>query len=124
MWLGLAALFVRQMGHAVFEPPCHERERSLLGFTTRSKTLIVAGYLAIPVACLIAGGSLRLGALTAAAGSIAWHWFVFTLLVVFGRVGYLGWTHGVRASMVWLVKLVTDPLTDLVAYSPRRLVRA
>jgi glutamate-1-semialdehyde 2,1-aminomutase len=124
MWLGLAALFARQIGHAVFEPPCHERERSLLGFTTRSKTLIVAGYLAIPLAHLIAGGSLGLGALTASAGDIAWHWFVFTLLVVFGRVGYLGWTHGVRASMVWFVKLVTDPLTDLVAYSPRRLVRA
>jgi glutamate-1-semialdehyde 2,1-aminomutase len=123
MWLGLAALFVRQLGHAVFEPPCHDRERHLLGFTTRTKTLIVAGYLLIPVAHLIATGALELDALRATAHGIAWHWFVFTLLVVFGRVGYLMWRHGSRASTVWLVKLVTDPLTDLVAYSPRRLLR-
>src|SRR6516164_4545175 len=36
MTLGLAALFVRQFGHAVIEPPCHDKEMKLLGFTTRS----------------------------------------------------------------------------------------
>ena len=53
MWLGLAALFVRQFGHAVLEPACHDKEMSLLGFNTRNKTLIVAGYLLIPVAHVV-----------------------------------------------------------------------
>ena len=47
--LGLAALFVRQFGHAVLEPDAHEKEMSLLGFNTRNKTLIVVGYLLIPI---------------------------------------------------------------------------
>ena len=38
MWAGLAALFLRQMGHAILEPPCHDKEALLLGFNTRNKT--------------------------------------------------------------------------------------
>ena len=41
-----------------------------------------------------------------------------------GRVAYLVWAHGPRLALVWFVKLVTDPLTDLIAYSPRFLRRA
>jgi glutamate-1-semialdehyde 2,1-aminomutase len=67
MWAGLAALFLRQFGHAILEPPCHDKE------------------------------------------------------VVLGRVAYLVWAHGPRLALVWLVKLVTDPLTDVIAYSPRFL---
>ena len=49
MCLGLAALFVRQFGHAILEPPCHDKEKLLLGYNTRNKTLIVLGYFLIPV---------------------------------------------------------------------------
>ena len=49
MWAGLAALFLRQIGHAVLEPPCHDKEAILLGYNTPSKTLILATYLLIPV---------------------------------------------------------------------------
>ena len=34
MWAGLAALFLRQIGHAVLEPPCHDKEATLLGYNT------------------------------------------------------------------------------------------
>jgi len=51
-------------------------------------------------------------------------WFLWTLVVVGGRVAYLVWTHGARLAMVWFVKLITDPITDVVAYSPRYLRRA
>jgi glutamate-1-semialdehyde 2,1-aminomutase len=37
MWAGLAALFLRQIGHAILEPPCHDKEALLLGFNTRNK---------------------------------------------------------------------------------------
>src|SRR5262245_17070070 len=45
MWAGLAALFLRQVGHAVLEPPCHDKEATLLGYNTRNKTLILGVYL-------------------------------------------------------------------------------
>lgn len=123
MWLGLPALLLRQLGHAVFEPPCHDKEASLLGFSTRAKTLIVGAYLSIPVAHLVAraAGAAPTWADTGAA--IGVQWLVFTLLVVFGRVAYLMWKHGAWNSTVWFVKLVTDPFSDVVAYAPHRLRR-
>jgi glutamate-1-semialdehyde 2,1-aminomutase len=123
MCLGLAALFVRQFGHAVLEPPCHDKEEMLLGFTTRSKTIVVLGYLLIPLLQLGQSGTLDLAMLRAAIPSVAWQWFLLTLAVVAGHVLYLIRTHGFRNSMIWWVKLVTDPLTDIGAYyaSPARL---
>lgn len=121
MGLGLAALFVRQFGHAVLEPPCHDKEALLLGFNTRNKTLIVAGYLLIPVAHLASASSWTLSGLASLLTPIARQWFALTVLVVLGRVAYLFWRHSLRTAMIWFVKLMTDPLTDIGAYSPRYL---
>ena len=118
MWAGLGALFLRQIGHAILEPPCHEKEALLLGFDTRKKTVILGMYLAIPAFHLVRG--LPPAEMVSVA---AWQCFVWTLAVVGGRVAYLMWIHGFRTSMLWFVKLVTDPLTDVVAYSPRQLWR-
>ena len=48
------------------------------------------------------------------------------MVVVLGRVAYLVWKHNWRTAMLWLVKLITDPLTDIGAYcaSPRRVYKA
>jgi glutamate-1-semialdehyde 2,1-aminomutase len=124
MSLGLAALFVRQFGHAILEPPCPDKEALLLGFNTRNKTLIVLGYILIPVIHMTQAGLWTIDTFTSLIGTVALHWFLWTLLVVFGRVAYLFWKHDFRISMIWFVKLVTDPLTDIVAYFPRRPQRA
>jgi glutamate-1-semialdehyde 2,1-aminomutase len=123
MWAGLAALFLRQIGHAVLEPPCRDKEALLLGFNTPSKTAVLGAYLLIPVVHLLARPwtGEGFGVMTAA---VAREWFLWTLLVVGGRVVYLVWIHGVRLALVWFVKLVTDPVTDIIAYSPRYLRRA
>ncbi len=123
MWASLAALFLRQIGHAVLEPPCHDKEALLLGFNTPSKTAILATYLVIPVAHLVARAwtGETFGSMM---GAVAREWFIWTGIVVGGRVVYLFWTHGLRLALVWFVKLVTDPVTDLIAYSPRYLGRA
>jgi glutamate-1-semialdehyde 2,1-aminomutase len=121
MWCGLAALFVRQIGHAVLEPPCHDKEALLLGFTTRQKTLIVAGYLVLPVLHMVRAGFWTVEELTPMTIAVAQQWFLWTLMVVGGRVAYLMWEHNFQTSMIWFVKLVTDPFTDIVAYSPRYL---
>jgi glutamate-1-semialdehyde 2,1-aminomutase len=124
MGLGLAALFVRQIGHAILEPPCHDKEAVLLGFNTRSKTCIVAGYLLIPLIHLVSAGSVTFTALAPAAPAVARQWLLLTLAVVVGHVAYLVWTHNFRSSMIWFVKLATDPFTDIVAYysSPYRML--
>ncbi|MPY87471.1 MAG: aminotransferase class III-fold pyridoxal phosphate-dependent enzyme [Luteitalea sp.] len=120
MCLGLASLFVRQFGHAILEPPCHDEEALLLGYTTRDKTLIVLGYGLIPVIGMVQADAWTFAAFAATLPTIALHWFRWTLFVVFLRVAYLIWKHNFRISMIWFVKLVTDPLTDVVTYFPRR----
>jgi glutamate-1-semialdehyde 2,1-aminomutase len=124
MCLGLASLFVRQFGHAILEPPCHDKEALLLGYNTRNKTLIVLGYALIPAIHTALAGAWSVDGFASIVPAIALHWFVWTLFVVFGRVAYLVWKHDFRISMIWFIKLITDPLTDIVAYFPRRPQRA
>ena len=121
MWAGLAALFLRQIGHAILEPPCHDKEATLLGYNTRNKTMILGTYLLIPLVNLVWSGAYTLEALQPLAVSVAYQWFLWTALVVAGRVAYLVWAHGPRLALVWFVKLATDPLTDVIAYTPRFL---
>lgn len=121
MWAGLAALFVRQIGHAVLEPPCHDKEAALLGYNTRNKTLILGAYLLIPALRLAFASAWTAEGLRPAVALAARDLFLWTLAVVAGRVVYLIRAQNVRLAMVWFVKLVTDPLTDLIAYCPRYL---
>jgi glutamate-1-semialdehyde 2,1-aminomutase len=124
MCLGLAALFVRQFGHAILEPPCHDKEKLLLGYNTRNKTLIVLGYFLIPVLHLLKHGAWTVDFLASMIAPVALQWFLWTMAVVFGRVAYLMWKHDFRISMIWFVKLITDPVTDIFAYFPRWPQRA
>jgi glutamate-1-semialdehyde 2,1-aminomutase len=124
MCLGLAALFVRQFGHAILEPPCHDKEALLLGYNTRNKTIVVLGYILIPIIHIAQADLWNLDILSSIIPAIAQQWFFWTLLVVLGRVAYLVWKYDFRISMIWFIKLVTDPLTDIVAYFPRWPQRA
>jgi len=123
MWASLAALFLRQVGHAILEPPCHDKEELLLGYNTRNKSIILGTYLFIPVVHLMRAPAWTGEALSSVLATVAEQWFFWTLLVVAGRVAYLVWAHGLRLALVWFVKLVTDPITDIAAYSPHYLRR-
>ena len=116
MCIGLAALFVRQFGHAILEPPSHDKEQALLGFNTRDKSFLVAGYLLLPALHLVKAGSISSGMLVSIIPAVAHEWFFLTAAVVLGHITYLVWTFDFRTSMIWLVKLITDPFTDLAAY--------
>lgn len=124
MCLGLSSLLVRQFGHAILEPACHEEEALLLGYTTNNKTVIVVGYLILPVLVLAQAGDWSWAGVLANLSTIAAYWFAWTVFVVALRVVYLTWKHDFRISMIWFVKLVTDPLTDIVTYFPRWPQRA
>ncbi len=120
MALGLSSLFVRQLGHAVIEPPCHDEEMKLLGFTTRSKTIVVLGYLSIPLLRWLFGhgpGGFF--------DTVAHDWFAYTVAVIVGHILLVAWQFDLRSAFVWFVKLATDPLTDIFAYasSPSRILR-
>jgi glutamate-1-semialdehyde 2,1-aminomutase len=121
MWAGLGALFLRQSGHAIVEPPCHDKEATLLGYNTRNKTMILGAYLVIPLVNLVWSGAWTMETLRPLAATVAYQWFLWTGAVVAGRVIYLVWAHGPRLALVWFVKLATDPLTDVIAYTPRFL---
>ncbi len=123
MWLGLAALFVRQSGHALIEPPCHDKEQLLLGFDTKSKTKVVAVYLIIAVVNIGMTPTLDSAAFRHIFEAIASEWLVFTTIVVLGHVVRLKKKFGFKDAMVWFVKFVTDPITDISAYSPTLLGR-
>src|SRR5262249_10357458 len=92
----LAALFVRQFGHAVIEPPCHDKEELLLGFNTPNKTMIVSAYCLIPITNMYAAGSWTLSTFIEKWPAIAQQWWGLTLVVVLGRVIYLAWLHDFR----------------------------
>ena len=114
--LGVFALLLRQFGHAILEPPCHDKEKALLGYNTRNKSLILAAYVLIPIIHLFGAGSISLGTLKSVPAQSAPQWFALTLAVVFGRVLYLAHKHNFRSAAIWFVKLITDPITDVAAY--------
>jgi glutamate-1-semialdehyde 2,1-aminomutase len=116
MCVGLVSLAVRQGGHAILEPPCHDKEQALLGFNTRDKSLLVAGYLLVPVLFLSVTGFSGVKNFHWMITVVAHLWFGLTLAVVLGHVLLLAWKFNFRSSMIWLVKLITDPFTDIVAY--------
>jgi glutamate-1-semialdehyde 2,1-aminomutase len=114
VWIGVVSLFLRQAGHALIEPPCHDKEQLLLGFDTRSKSWIVGGLVLIPlVNWALAPADAGFHEVAADVGA---QWFAFTCLVILGRVALLVRRHGMKNSLVWFVKLVTDPITDIKAY--------
>ncbi|GBG29124.1 Hypothetical Protein FCC1311_053472 [Hondaea fermentalgiana] len=111
MYWGLFSLIIRQAGHYIFEPPCHDKEQAMLGFDTENKVRICVVYGGIPAALLAAvhlKGDINI--------SLAQAWIVVTFSVVFGRVALLWSRYGFRISMHWFVKFVTDPFTDIPAY--------
>jgi glutamate-1-semialdehyde 2,1-aminomutase len=96
MCLGLAALFVRQFGHAVLEPDAHEKETTLLGYTTRNKTLIVIGYTLIPLAVVFQSGNVSVASFVEHLPVIAEYWWYWTLFVIVARITYLIWRFSFR----------------------------
>jgi len=116
MITGLFSLLLRQSGHAIFEPPCHDEEQLLLGFNTRSKCFVVAGYTLAPTMALLQiSGSVDFWSILAPIGC---SWLYVTLFFVLGHTALLWLQYGFRIAMVWLVKLITDPFTDVMVYYP------
>jgi glutamate-1-semialdehyde 2,1-aminomutase len=90
-----------------------------LGFNTRSKCFVVAGYTLAPIVTLLQlSGSVNF---VQALEPVARSWLLVTLFFVLGHTGLLWMQYGFKIAMVWLVKLITDPFTDVAAYYPSAL---
>mmetsp|Transcript_4529 Transcript_4529/g.16236 ORF Transcript_4529/g.16236 Transcript_4529/m.16236 type:complete len:152 (+) Transcript_4529:2045-2500(+) len=105
-----------QAGHAIFEPVCHDNESLLLGFNTRSKCFAVASYVIAPALAIYQ--LYRNPDVTSLLKPAADLWLTVTIFFVVGHTAMLWLLHGFRIAMVWLLKLLSDPFTDLQAYYP------
>ncbi|KAK3272996.1 hypothetical protein CYMTET_18746, partial [Cymbomonas tetramitiformis] len=132
---GLLSLIGRQMGHAIFEPPCHDEEELLLGFTTQAKLGVLMTYALTPVlyfGIMFAGlskvvpwdwpisilGQTSSFDLSPSFTAIADMWLLLGFFFVFGHSFGLIKEYDFVTSMTWLVKFFTDPFTDLPVYYP------
>lgn len=114
---GLFSLALRQSGHAIFEPPCHDDEELLLGFNTRSKCFVFSAYILAPLFFIHQVYTENMGAYELL-NPVADAWLLVTLFFVLGHTAILWLQYGFRISMVWLIKLMTDPITDIQSYYP------
>mmetsp|Transcript_12430 Transcript_12430/g.15416 ORF Transcript_12430/g.15416 Transcript_12430/m.15416 type:complete len:226 (+) Transcript_12430:151-828(+) len=109
VYIGIASLLIRQAGHYIFEPPCHDEEQAMLGFDTRNKVRICISYGLVPFAFMAAvARNYDI--------SLAQMLLTLTFVIVFGRVLLLWHRYGFVVSMHWYVKFITDPFTDMPAY--------
>ena len=118
MYLGLASLILRQSGHYVFEPPCHEKEQAMLGFDTISKVKICIVYFVLPTLFLIQLTQIESvnAFITKHDVQVADLWVLATFAIVGGRVVVLWNRYGFIVSQHWFIKFITDPFTDIPAY--------
>lgn len=118
IYVGLASLVLRQSGHYIFEPPCHEKEQEMLGFDTAKKVKIVLLYFTLPTIMLVTVTQWGTTAdfFTKYDIAVADLWLLATIAVVGGRVVYLWSSKGFIICMHWFIKFITDPFTDIPAY--------
>ena len=102
VYISLVAFVVRQAGHYFFEPP--NDEKKLLGFTTESKCTIVSSYVVGAFCCYVIDENY------------AKMIFMITAYFVFDHITKIIDIHGVESAVLWFVKLITDPITDVITY--------
>lgn len=132
----LLAMVLRQIGHFVFEPrgydevntATHEyKERVKVGYNLRRKAVLLSLWGAVPLALYLYPSLSRLfGEAQAARGllhdtAVSWLWLGAGAVLF--RTVHLFFLMGVRSGLVWLAKILTDPLHDIRIYhkAPYRL---
>lgn len=134
----VVAMWVRQIGHFFFEPRSYdevnhlsfaEKEAIKVGFNLQRKVVLLAAWLTIP-ATLWLSPSL-FGLLTPHAGlreyldRVGVAWLALAVVGLLGRALWLCATRGAQTGAVWLIKILTDPVHDILLYrgAPLRLLR-
>ena len=130
------AMLTRQAGHFFFEPQgfdhvnnaSHETKEAIkVGFNLQRKVVILGVWFHNPLA-FWAGPQLAGGPAPSLAGQVdgvGWTWFFLAIAGLFARVGYLMVTRSPQTGLVWITKIMTDPINDIRQYwrSPIHLLR-
>lgn len=134
----VVAMWSRQIGHFFFEPRGYdainrvsfaEKEAIKVGFNLRRKVVLLAAWLTIP-AVLWLSPSL-FGMIRPHAGwseyldRVGTAWLVLAAVGLLGRTLWLCATRSVQTGLVWLTKIVSDPVHDVMLYrrAPLHLLR-
>lgn len=125
----LVAMITRQSGHFFFEPKTYDRvndathehkEAIKVGYNLQRKVILHGVWIAAPL-LLIASPTL-FGLLPQPEGwldgarNVGTIWFVIAIFAVLARSLYLIATQGFQTGIVWVSKILTDPLHDVKLY--------
>lgn len=129
------AMWTRQIGHFFFEPKSFDRvnnasfetkEAIKVGFNLQRKVILLVAWVLVPVA-FYAVPALQgtPPALTELVDPVGWTWLGLALAGLLARTGYLMATRSPQTGLVWLTKILTDPINDIRQYwrAPLHLLR-
>ncbi len=131
----IVAMWVRQIGHFFFEPKGFdhvnqasfaEKEAIKVGFNLRRKVILLVAWALVPIALYgipsLSGSPPDLDLLV---DQVGWAWLALAFLGLLVRTGYLMVTRSPQTGLVWMTKILTDPLNDIRQYwrAPLHLLR-
>jgi len=134
----VVAMWSRQIGHFFFEPrgfdtinqlSFAEKEAIKVGFNLQRKVALLAVWLAIPAVLWLSPTLFDLVASHTGWGEfldrVGAAWLVLAAAGLLARTLWLCATRSVQTGVVWLTKIITDPVHDIVMYrgAPRALLR-
>lgn len=134
----VVAMWVRQIGHFFFEPRGYDavnhlsfeaKEEIKVGFNLRRKVVLLSAWLTIPLVLWLSPSLF--GAIRPHVGGaeyldrVGTAWLVLAAVGLLGRTLWLCATRRVQTGLVWLTKILTDPVHDVILYhrAPLHLLR-
>ena len=134
----LVAMVARQSGHFFFEPKSYDRinrathqhkEAIKVGYNLRRKVLLHAAWALSPL--LLIWSPTVFGLVAEPQGFLGWArgvgmiWLLIGVGAVLLRTVYLSATRHWQTGVVWMTKILTDPLHDVRLYwkAPLALLR-
>ena len=124
-----AAMVPRQIGHFVFEPHAYdeinqmsdaEKERIKVGYNLNRKVVLLAVWLGSPLLVWLAPGLFGMVEPWANRAelldqiALVWAAIAFGAMIV--RTLQIFFIHGIQSGLVWFVKILTEPFTNLPLY--------
>lgn len=132
------AMWMRQIGHFFFEPKDYDTVNNLsfegkeaikIGFNLRRKVILLMLWALAPVALLVwpdLFGTLEPHtSVLDYIHNVGVLWLLLAIGAVLGRTAQLMLTRDARTGLVWMTKILTDPLHDIKMYhkAPLHLLR-
>jgi hypothetical protein len=134
----LVAMTLRQSGHFFFEPKgydnlnkaSHEFKESIkVGYNLRRKQILIGVWAALPLLLIYKPDLFGLlephQSIEQLILNVGWVWLWLGVAAVLARMLWLFATQNLATGVIWVFKILTDPLHDVALYrrSPMQLMR-